>query len=271
MLASRGSGFPPTAACPAGTSVVSCPFCSRALVDLGCEQHLFCSGCKVFQRVPPHLQWETAGGTKAAHSALTDAAARAVGPGFGSGCNAQAGRSGALRSPQGSSFDHPLAVGERKALPHQGCPTSTCYGTMLDQAGPWLSGPKFFPITWAEAQAQPTESPLAEPELQHTGSSGSPQGSSFDHPLAVGSSLAVGRPGAPRSARCNALSAEAVSWGPSTEVVARRFGVDHPFAALEPTTPWELPAGASLPVQDESFPLARPWKRGALPWPPHST
>ena len=241
MLASRGSGFPPTAACPAGTSVVSCPFCSRALVDLGCE-HLFCPGCKVFQRVPPHLQWETAGGTKAAHSTLPGAAARAVGPGFGSGCNTRAGRSGALRSPQGSSFDHPLAVGERKALPHQGCPTSTCYGTMLDQAGPWLSGPKFFPVTWAEEQAPRAESPHAEPELQHIGSSGSPQGSSFDHPLAVGGSLAVGRPGALRSARFNALSAEAVSWSPSTEVSARRFGVDHSFVAPEPTNPWAVGA-----------------------------
>ena len=126
---------------------------------------------------------------------------------------------------------------------------------MLDQAGPWLSGPKFFPITWAEAQAQPAESPLTEPELQHTGSSGSPQGSSFDHPLAVGGSLVVGRPGALRSARCNALSAEAVSWGPSTEVAARRFGVDHSFVALEPTNPWEQPAGVSLsPCRTRVFP-----------------
>ena len=134
-------------------------------------------------------------------------------------------------------------------------PTSTCYGTMLDQAEPWLSGPKFFPITWAEAQAQPAESPLTEPELQHTGSSGSPQGSSFDHPLAVGGSLVVGRSGALRSARCNALSAEAVSWGPGTEVVARRFGVDHSFAALEPTNPREQPAGVSLsPCRTRVFP-----------------
>ena len=230
MLASRGSGFPPTAACPAGTSFVSCPFCSRALVDLSCE-HLFCPGCKVFQRVPPHLQWETAGGTKAAHSTLPGAAARAVGPGFGPGCNTRAGHSGAPRSPQGSSFDHPLAVGERKAPPHQGCPTSTCYGTMLDQAEPWLSGPKFFPITWAEAQAQPAESPL------------------------TGGSLVAGRSGALRSARCNALSAEAVSWGPGTEVVARRFGVDHSFAALEPTNPREQPAGFSLsPCRTRVFP-----------------
>ena len=156
------------------------------------------------------------------------------------------GALGCPQVPQGSSFDHPLAVGERKALPHQGCPTSTCYGTMPDQAEPWLSGPKFFPITWAEAQAPPAESPLTEPELQHTGSSGSPQGSSFDHPLAVGGTLVVGRSGALRSARRNGLSAEAVSWGPGTEVVARRFGVDHSFAALEPTNPREQPAGVSL-------------------------
>ena len=77
--------------------------------------------------------------------------------------------------PSGPHRDPVLIIlWQRKALPHQGCPTSTCYGTMLDQAGPWLSGPKFFPITWAEAQAQPTESPLAEPELQHTGSHRAP-------------------------------------------------------------------------------------------------
>ena len=117
---------------------------------------------------------------------------------------------------------------------------------MLDQAGPWLSGPKFFPVTWAEEQAPRAESPLAEPELQHTGSSGSPQGSSFDHPLAVGGSLAVGRPGALRSARFNSLSAEAVSWSPSIEVSARRFGVDPSLVAPEPTNHLELSTCASL-------------------------
>ena len=165
MLETRGSGSPPTTACPTGTELTPCTFCRQPLAELGCN-HLFCSRCRVFKCAPPLLQWETAGGAKTSRRK----------PG---GSNAAWTRY--LEAPGFSQLPgsfKPLEFGKQSVLPRTGCPTPTCSGNPTFLAAPRLTGPKFFPTTWAESP-EPLVSPFTEPVEQRAFSPCPPQSSSF--------------------------------------------------------------------------------------------
>ena len=78
--------------------------------------------------------------------------------------------------PQLPGFFKPLEFGEQSVLPRTGCPTPTCSGNPTFQAAPRLTGPKFFPATWA-VSPEPLVSLQTEPVEQ--------QRSSFDQHLAT--------------------------------------------------------------------------------------
>ena len=72
----------------------------------------------------------------------------------------------------------PLEFGKQRVLPRTGCPTPTCSGNPTFLAAPRLTGPKFFPTTWAESP-EPLVSPFTEPVEQRAFSPCPPQSSSF--------------------------------------------------------------------------------------------
>ena len=115
----------------------------------------------MFKCAPPLLQWERGGGARTSR--------RKSG-----GTNVAWTRFlEVLRLPQLPGLSKPLHLGEQSALPRTGCPTPTCSGNPTFQV-PRLTGPKFFPATWA-VSPEPLVSLHTEPVEQ--------QSSSFDQHL----------------------------------------------------------------------------------------